>query len=297
MVENLSNPASGLIASRPGECFTTVYKNALAAMVFLHQGNHKSADAIFDRFDNFRLSLSEPFRGFPKDWDACLGTPTNTNYWEGDNAFLLMALNYQYITSGRSNKYKELRSELVSWLVLRSQQCESIIAEGTANMYAALLPHASDPAVSQALVHLKNCFEASVDYSNVLDHTVRGTLVFGDTTGFASVGNFKRTETWVYNSTSISAYSAFSGDSFINVEISAQLLLASILSAQSSRFPGLRQELEKLWIYQHNGRESGQPYFLTNIGFDNSATLPIVDPTAYMLFAYWRLNPFMAGNP
>ncbi len=296
-VTSLVNPSSGLVASRPGECFTTVYKNSLAAMVFLHQGNHHAAEAILDRFDEYLTKLSMmmnplPFRGFPKDWDACTGEPTNENYWEGDNAFLLLALNYHSSVSRNTTKYKQLRSELVSWLVQRSMVCETIVAEGTANMYAALIPHSSDPAVAQALTHLKACFEATVDYAQVLDHTVRGALVFNNLTGFDHVDKFQRTETWVYNNIPIEAYSAFSGESFINVEISAQLSLTATLTDRGSRVPKLRFELEKLWLTQENGRQAGLPYFITNVGFDQSATLPIIDPTAYMLFGYWKFNPF-----
>jgi len=296
-IRNLVNPASGLVASRTNECFTTVYKNSLAAMVFIHQGDHAAAEAIFDRFNSYLLPflLGEsplPFQGFPKDWDACTGLPTNTNYWEGDNAFLLLALNYHYLTSNHSNKYKDMRSALVDWLVKRSMNCDVIVAEGVANMYAALLPAKADPAVSEALTRLGLCYTKSVSYPFVLDHTVRGALVFNDLAGFDYLDNFKRNEIWAYNNSPITAYSAFSVDSFSNVEISAQLLLTSILVDRTYKVATLQIELEKLWLSQNGTREAGLPYFLQDIGFEHSATQAIIDPTAYMLFAYWKFNPF-----
>jgi hypothetical protein len=291
-IESLIHPTTGLVASRPGECFTTVYKNALAAMVFIHQGNLPAAHRIFDAFDHYRLSLADPFNGFPQSWDPCTGQPADANYWEGDNAFLLLALNYHASKSSVSTQYQALTSELIAWLVQRAQLCDGIIAEGTANMYAALLPHDADPAVATALSQLSACFVNSVAYPSVLDHTVRGALVFNNENGFDYLPNFARTESWVHNNESIDAYSAFSGDDFINVEISAQLLLTAVL--RERRMPGLHDQLEKLWLAGPGGSQ-GLPYFITEVGFDESATKPILDPTAYMLFTHWKFNPW--GKP
>lgn len=288
-IESLIHPTTGLVASRTGECFTTVYKNALAAMVFIHQGNQQAARHIFDAFDSYRLTLTGTFNGFPQSWDPCSGQPSDVNYWEGDNAFLLLALNYYMIKSTGSTQYQALTSNLIAWLVQRAQLCDGIVAEGTANMYAALLPHAADPAVAAALGQLSACFVNSVDYPSVLDHTVRGALVFGNEEGFEYLPNFAREEIWVHNNESIDAYSAFSGDTFINVEISAQLLLTATLTGRG--VPGLHGQLDKLWLPGPNGSQ-GLPYFVSDVGFDDSATKPILDPTAYMLFTYWKFNPW-----
>lgn len=291
-VESLVFPATGLVASRNGECFTTVYKNALAAMAFMHEGNHAAATRILDHFATYLDSLGTPFKGFPQDWNPCSGLPANTNNWEGDNAFLLLALNYYDITASQSNRYSELTLELVAWLSDRSLLCDNIVAEGTANMYAALLPHRSNPSVAQALGRLEVCFSNAVAYPQVLDHTVRGALVFGQFAGFDYLPNFKITEPWVVTGEPIKAYKAFSMDNFANVEISAQLLLAASLTDRGHLVPGLQEELEKLWIYTSSGNEAGLPYFLQNTGFPQAAELAIIDPTIYLLFVYWNFNPF-----
>lgn len=301
-LKDLVHSGSGMVSSREGECFTTIYKNSLAAMVFIHEGDRASAERIFDVFSKYWQANANNFHGIPKDWDACKGTTQDTNYWEGDNAFLLMALNYYKQTTGDSTRYISLSQNLVSWLLLRSAQCPSIIAEGVANMYSGLKPFEYDPAVKAGLTNLRNCFFAtgqasSVSYPNVLDHTVRGSLVFGDETGFDYLPNFKRTENWTYNQNPINAYSAFAGDTFINVEISAQVLLAARIMGKDAQVTGLQSELEKLWLPgSGNTPSAGLPYFITNIGFDQSATLPIIDPTAYLLFAYWKFNPWGAGK-
>jgi hypothetical protein len=301
-VTHLVHPETGLVSSREGECYTTVYKNALAAMVFIHEGNRKATEGIFNVYHNYFLTHANNFTGLPKDWNACTGAPDGLNFWEGDSAFLLMALNYYRKSTGDSIKYISLSQNMVSWLLTRSDHCNEIVAEGVANMYAALKPFEYDPTVKSGLTKLRNCFFAtgqtsSVSYPNVLDHTVRGSLVFGDETGFDYLPNFKRTETWTYNQQPVSAYSAFTGDTFINVEISAQLLLAATVVVRSGQVPVLQTELEKLWLPGAGStKSSGLPYFITNIGFDQSATLPIIDPTAYMLFLYWKWNPWSPGK-
>ncbi|MBL7850117.1 MAG: hypothetical protein JNN04_04390 [Cyclobacteriaceae bacterium] len=291
-VESLIVPATGLVASRPGECFTTVYKNALAAMSFLHEGNHAAATRILDHFAAFLDNQTTAFWGFPQDWDPCTGLPLNDNRWEGDNAFLLLALNYYSLTSSQPDRYFNLTLELVNWLSFRGLKCGEIVAEGTANMYAALLPHASNPSVSQSLELLEECSSNDLVFYLVLDHTVRGALVFGRYSGFDQLANFKITENWSVTGEPIVAYKAFANDTLANVEISAQLLLAAKLTGQSHQVPGLRQELEKLWIRTNSGRAAGLPYFLQNTGFPQAAELGIVDPTIYMLFYYWNFNPF-----
>jgi hypothetical protein len=291
-VEGLIVPGTGLVASRPGECFTTVYKNSLAAMAFLHQGNHSAATRIFDHFDAYLENQTPPFKGFTQSWDPCTGLPLDENYWEGDNAFLLLALNYYRITSLESDRYSTLILELVAWLSQRSQLCNNIIAEGTANMFAALQPHASNPSVAVALEQLEQCFSNDVAYGFVLDHTVRGALVFDRYEGFDYLNNFNLIETWAVTGAPIEAYKAFEPDTFSNIEISAQLLLAAKLTDREHLVPGLRNELEKLWLYTNGGKEAGLPYFLQNVGFPQSAELGIIDPTIYLLFVYWNFNPF-----
>ena len=47
-LQGLITPTTNLARSREGECFTTVYKNSLAAMAFIHQGDITEAEGIFE---------------------------------------------------------------------------------------------------------------------------------------------------------------------------------------------------------------------------------------------------------
>jgi len=304
----LINPSTGLVSSRENESFTTVYKNSLVAMAFIHQNEIEKAERIFEVFQNYYLLEKNIFDGFPQVWDAFNGKPDlNSDNWEGDNAFLLLALNYYKIKNNESTKFSHLTNGLVNWLSKRSDSCYEIYAEGVANMYAALIPFSNDSTIQQKLIKLKNCFystnhNSSVDYQNVLDHTVRGSLVFCDVSGFNYLNNFKRIENWSYDTTKvITAYSAFSWENFINIEISTQILLTlKILENQLSSYikennelNALQLEIEKLLLKgKCNSATLGLPYYVIETGFAQSYSLPIVDSTCFLLFYYWGFNPF-----
>lgn len=301
-IQSLVHSSTGLVASRENECFTTVYKNSLGAMVFIHQGNIDAANKIFNFFQS---RITNPFPGFRQAWDPCNGNPISDSnpYWEGDNAFLLLALNYYAQVTGSYGNYSDLAYTLKDWLTERANSCNDIVAEGAANMYAALAPFNSEQSNWKTLSKLYQCFFSKMEYTFVLDHSVRAALVFGDTTGFGSVDNFKRNEIWQYDErTETNAYAAFSSEHFINTEISAQLLLAwSIWQHELSLdLSPLRSELEGLRLpAQSNSLCSGLPYLIrhpTNGGFSGDYSLPIIDPTAYLLYNYWKFNPFAPGR-
>ncbi|MFA5292195.1 MAG: carbohydrate-binding protein [Phycisphaerae bacterium] len=296
------NANTGLVKSREGEEYngTTVYKNALSAMAFIHQGDTNSANGIFNFFKSVYDADPNDFHGFVQWWDAGTGQPIESDYWVGDNAFLLIALNYYNQVNNGLGDYADLSDALVEWLTEEGNDCSSIIGEGVADMYAALAPFEGDEDVDMALIKLKARFYDEVSYAGILDHTTRASLIFGDLDGFNYLDNFERTETWDYdNITTVSGYSAFDSEDFINIEISAQLLnVWGIWSSDLAiDLSGLKEELEKTWL---NGtvepNSCGLPYYVTDSGFDYAYSMPIIDSTAYMLFSYWNFNSCAPGK-
>jgi hypothetical protein len=250
-----------------------------------------------------------------------------STHWEGEAAFLLLALNYYRQVASSYGKYQDLAQGSASWLTHRATECEQLQADGVANMYAALAPWANVPAIRQSQNRLCTCFFSeeqisSRDYEHVLEHIIRGALVFGDTSGFNYLPKFARSEIWdLDKTTEIAAYSAFVTDPFINIEISAQLLLAAkiwqpalplarqMALAGRAKAPGssgpeyqldlshLYSELEKLQVSgRSNPQFAGLPYFVTERGFPQASTLPIIQPTCYLLFYFWGFNPFAPGS-
>lgn len=296
-IKGLIRPETGLVASREGEHFTTVYKNALAAMAFMHQGDVNDAKGIFDFFAS---RVAEPFEGFYQSWDPYTGQPdTSSERWAGDNAFLLLALN-QYAGQVSSSDYQNLTRHLREWLSTQADSCAAIHAEGAANSFAALAPAGGNWENWEVLSKLFYCFSADLNHAKFADHTVRGALVFGDIQGFKQLDSFLIAEPWcVDQSKVIQAFAETTGPNrHINVEISAQLLLAGELwqSSLGSMQPSqLQSELEKLWLpSKSNPACYGLPYRVVDTQFANACSQPIIDPTIYMMFAHWRFNPFVS---
>ncbi|MGB2990081.1 MAG: hypothetical protein WBC98_08995 [Candidatus Zixiibacteriota bacterium] len=300
-IKSLINRNTGLVRSADYDKeFTTVYKNALAAMAFIHENDLSLAEGIFDFFKSKYDQNS--FRGFNKNWNSETGNELAEDYWEGDNAFLLLALNYYIAVTGSFGDYKEMVTGLRKWLSERAD--EDIIAEGLANMYTALKPFENCvPGMDSVVLKLKNRFNDKKDYQNVLDHIMRGALCFSDISGFDFIDVFKRTEIWEYDGTEVNALAGFSWESLSNVEISAQILLAWKIwkSHLSIDLSFLEKELNDLWLLGTGAPGNltyGLPYFLSDNdhGWLGCYDEPIIDPTCYMLFYYWDFNPMAPGR-
>lgn len=301
-IESLIVP-SGLVQGRPHDNFTTAWRNALAAMVFLHEGNVSAARGILDVFQSYQQSEGAAFHGVPQGWDAALAVPVpqgdqpdENYYWVGDGGGLLRAVQYYGMHTGDHERYASLENALKQWLAARADECGTIVAEGSANMYAALSAYAGDAAIAPRLVQLRQCFYDDVQFANVGDHTVRAALVFGDPSGFSHIGGLERTETWcVDGSTTVRAFAAFSGEAYINVDISTELLLTwKLWRQQSSRdLAFLEQEIVQLELGgAADSAARGLPYLVTQHQFTEACSTPILDTTAFMLFALWEWNPF-----
>ena len=294
---------TGMAKCIEAEKTTTVYANALAAMAFIHEKDFTEAENIFQIFQRYYYQKRENFDGFPKLWNSETGLPDTTSiHWEGDTAFLLLALNYYHRISGDATKYQKLTQGLVKWLTQRINFCDLIVAEGVADIYAALLPYSQDSTINKSLLKLRQNFFSgghisSRDYEDILIHIVRGALVFGDTSGFKCLPKFITSEIWDYDhSAKITAYSAFSTEPSINVEISSQALLALKICKQNHQFgkSDIEANLEKLRLASHqNPLAVGLPHTVTDHAINLSSGLPALEPTCFLLFYYWGFNPFM----
>lgn len=301
-IESLVAP-TGLVQGRPYDNFTTAWKNALAAMVFLHEGNVSAARGILDVFSGYQQDLGAAFRGVPQGWDAGAAVPVaqgdqpeENYYWVGDGGGLLRAVQYYGLSTGDRQRYQSLEQALKQWLAARADHCATIVAEGNANMYAALSAYAGDTAIAARLAKLRECFYRDVQFDNIGDHTVRAALVFGDPSGFSHLHGLERIETWcVDRTTLVQGYAAFAGEPYINLDISAELLLAwRLWKQQSARdLAFLERQIVQLELgTAADSAARGLPYLVTQHQFTMACSAPILDTTAFMLFALWEWNPF-----
>ncbi len=303
-IKSCIHPGSGLARRFEGERFTTPYANALAAMALIHEKDLDDAEKIFGPFQHYYQLNRDHFNGLPQTWNVETGLPDSTSvHWEGDAAFLAIALNYYQHFSEKKWHFQPLFNALIKWLLNRAGCANVIVAEGIAEMAAALTPFQDDGAVQEKLAQLRKCFFSegqicSRDYQHNLSHIIRGAMVFNDSTGFQYAKNFARFEIWERDGSSqITAYRAFTEDPFINIEISTQLLLALKITHQEAKILSdfqLASEIEKLKSSSpQKPTLVGIPLFVSIRSGAKSGMLPALEPTCYLLFYFWRFNPFL----
>lgn len=311
-VISLIDHRTGLVASAGYERdTTTVFKCSLACLVILRKGNTEDihlAEGILIFFKN-AYDKSVNFDGFNKHWNTATGeekAPLGNN-WVGDNAFLLIALNFYKLKFNGFGKYEELALGLARWLISKVNDDieEKIIPEGIINIYAALKPFKKEdiPKIDIILNKLSNRWNNTKEYEKALDHIDRGALVMGDISGFNYIDLFKRHGIWEYNNKPVKALADFVWKDHVNIEISAQILVAYRLFEDDIIEMGndlsyLEDELNKLWLFGPDTPDIvslGLPYHIQLEGetWIHSSSQPIIDPVAFMLFAYWKFNPMI----
>jgi hypothetical protein len=137
------NINTGLLPSQEDSTAST-YNNALAVIAFTLENNKKSLSAkkILDfynqRRDSQEFIVGNEYRGFYQYRDSNTGEPSpNSNRWMGDNAWLLLAIQYYKASTGDAF-YDEMAANIVELLKSLQRQdpqhssC-SLIASGWEN--------------------------------------------------------------------------------------------------------------------------------------------------------------------
>lgn len=106
--------ANGLIKNTDNSTKSSLYNNALAAILFSSQRDFKKAEAIFDYFNHQLKNEFTHQKGGFSQMRNLNGLP-NQRTWMGDNAWLLIAIN-SYHYHAKNQQYKHLADELEKWL-------------------------------------------------------------------------------------------------------------------------------------------------------------------------------------
>ena len=130
---------SGLLESAENTDFVSLYDNALAAILFIQQGNPERAEKIFDFYNSKKETELITNGGFYQSRNS--SGEKGERIWMGDNAWLLIALNH-YEATYRSNKYESLSNALDNWL--RSMQNEDGSIKGGVNSDGSIIPKVTE---------------------------------------------------------------------------------------------------------------------------------------------------------
>lgn len=105
---------NGLLESAEGGNNISLYDQALAALVFMATGQTERATKILDFFANQLTTEAMLSPGGFSQFRNREGTPNN-HRWMGDNAWLLMAIQYHHAAT-QQNRYSEMATVLETWL-------------------------------------------------------------------------------------------------------------------------------------------------------------------------------------
>ncbi|NNF19169.1 MAG: hypothetical protein HKN61_05290, partial [Flavobacteriaceae bacterium] len=119
--------SNGLLESAEYTDFVSLYDNSLAAILFINTGDVNRAEHIFDYFNE---RLETEFKAGSGGFYQSRGVSglRSERIWMGDNAWLLIALNYYEQQTG-NNTYNAMQQALEDWL-RQSQDADGGIRGG-----------------------------------------------------------------------------------------------------------------------------------------------------------------------
>ncbi|MBK8900251.1 MAG: hypothetical protein IPM53_03625 [Anaerolineaceae bacterium] len=149
--------ATGLLKSWEEEatCTAHTYDQALALLVFMHEGLWTEADALVEA-----LAMTQNTDGSWYKSRNCLTlAPVHTQKWEGDIAWAIYALNRYLALGGTQNGAANSRNLAADWLITRINPADGCLVidhtEGTIDVWWAL--STAGPNYLDESAGLKHC--------------------------------------------------------------------------------------------------------------------------------------------
>ena len=298
---NWQDENTGLMASHEDNWAST-YNNAIAAMVYLLQGDSDRAEKILDFFNN-RMNETEFFvngkaEGFYQYRDSTTGIPYTSDRWFGDNAFVLMAINYYKNKTGKTT-YDNMANQIADWLISLQNADGSIgngHTEGNLDVYSALKGH-GNITQSHSIKDWLEC-ASNRDWENgPLDIHSWRVLSLGGEYGFClnNTQPHKRTSTCVGSgkeSTGFVAASEREGNVWI--EGTAGMILAFYKAGYNTPGDYYLDEIKKCTFCSKNPKAKTLPFLGKSDTVDTWAD-PYkghVASVCWYFFSLKRFNPF-----
>jgi len=306
----------GILGNQEGETFSATYPNALAAICFLHQGDVDHAEKIFRFFqEHYEECFSTQPGGFYQFWDTASGEGhKDSDRWIGDNAWLLIALNYYRQRTGKQD-FDGMREGMARWLIglqdadggiksgfNKNGLMDSKSTEGNLDCYAALVEHPAERAKvrkfleSQMWISAEKRFKmGSTCPDPAMDTSAWGVqslgLEYAPTLNFAEKA-FLRTCVAKASGNTITAYSDFRDKDRIWLEGSGEMAVAWHVAGKHERARRTLCELEKASIPSKEFRDAaGIPCHTNNPAWETGADKIFIPSQAWFLFAAWEFNP------
>ncbi len=318
---------NGLLESVENGNIVSLYDNALAAMVFMLQGETGRAENIFDFFnDRISSELTNGPGGFSQFRDS-EGVPSD-HRWMGDNAWLLIALNNYKALTGQST-YDLLVSEIGNWLMGLQDSDGGLFAgyaadnslldykvtEGNIDAFNAINGYSSFHSdllnflATERWDDMDNnlvAWPGNPDYLYALDNHSWSYCIFEDypISTLYSAERFLTTRTATINGLQITGYDIDEDKDAVFMEGTGQMALAFAIAGLQIETDYYLTEMEKLLTPSANyDNAHGFPYASNpGTGFGNTPlwtgadTNIAISSGAWYVFATYGFNPFAVGR-
>ncbi len=317
--------SSGLLASTENSDFTSLYDNALAALLFIEQNQKEKVEKIFDYYTaqmNSELQQNGGFYQFRKSNGS-----EPERIWMGDNAWLLIAINH-YAAAYGSGKYYSLALKLEQWL--RSLQQPDGSLKGGINADGTEIPKVTEGMLmafnavkgyddfhknllsfldNERWSHDHNLLMAwpeNTDYAFALDVIVlsKGILNGMSDDVLFQANRFLNNQTLTMNGEQITGYCFDDDKDVIWLEGTAQMATAFNSIERYDLADKLLLDLEKSLIKSSISSETkGIPYtsnfgssYGTSLLWDHTDISPTLSSTIWYTFAKNKFNPLHLGR-
>lgn len=317
---------NGLLKSSEVVDFVSLYDNALASIWFTSQRELENTERILDYFESkIEVELLNNHGGFYQLRDSNGNNGRRT--WVGDNAWLLIAINYYHKVSG-NQKYERMADQLELWL--RSLQDTDGGLWGGFNEDGKQIPKVTEGIITafsavrgysdfhkNILTYIKKerwlendqilvAWPENPKYLNALDLHSLGFMIFKDFPKITldNANMYLNTQVLTTNHKSITGYSFDQDKDVVWLEGTAQMAVAFKMGGYESDADELLTELEKTFIHSITLSESkGIPYATnkgTNFGntplWNHADSTPALSSTIWYLFAKANFNPLELGR-
>lgn len=308
---------SGLVGNQEGEDFSGLYVNALAAICFIHQGDIKRAERIFDVLQQHcqaAFATNTP-GGFHQFWDAAKGVPhADTDRWTGDNAWLLISLNYYRHRADRSD-YDDMRKGIARWLISlqdddggirsgfnKNGPMTSKSTEANLDCYAALAeyPESRRRVFEWLTTKMWVAGEQRLRMGSTVDESPLDTTSWG----IAALGraftnllpyteaHFIRTDDCEATGVNVTGFADFLAKRRIWFEGTGQMVVAYKVAGQHEKAARFLREMERAMILSEKLPDAvGLPCSSSDPAWVGATRKIFVPSQAWYLFGQWGLNP------
>lgn len=323
---NQMQGSNGLLKSSEVVDFVSLYDNALAAIWFTSQGRIENTERILDYFESkIEVELLNDQGGFYQLRDSNGNNGRRT--WMGDNAWLLIAINYYHEVSG-NQKYEYMANQLELWL-LSLQDIDGGLWGGV-NQDGKKIPKVTEGIITafnavrgyndfhkKILTYVKKerwlenkkilvSWPENPKYLNALDLHSLGFMIFKDfpVTTLDKAEIYLNTQVMTASNKAITGYCFDEDKDVIWLEGTAQMAVAFQIGDYESDADRLLTELEKTFIDSKTLNESkGIPYATntgTNYGntplWEHAHSTSALSSTIWYLFAKANFNPLELGR-